>query len=106
MRRDQGEEFRGLVMRDPQGRKIGRVREVWADEHTGEPAWLCVDTGFLGRHHSYVPAGATAAADDHVAVSIPKRVVAGAPRVRPVGNTMEAVEQDVLIAYYRTEVRR
>ncbi|MFI7672287.1 PRC-barrel domain-containing protein [Actinophytocola sp. NPDC049390] len=100
------EEMCGLVVRDSHGEKIGKVREIWADEHTGTPTWICVDTGFLGRHHSFVPTGAVVRLPDHVAASIPKQVVDGAPRVHPVGDTMEAVEQDVLRAYYRTEVEQ
>ena len=96
-------EMCGLAVLDPSGEKIGTVRDVWADENTGEPEWVCVDTGFLGRHHSYIPLSATVVMSGYVAVAIPKAVVDAAPRVRPVGNTMEAVEQDVLRAYYRTE---
>lgn len=100
------EDMYGLEVRDPHGEKIDKVREVWADDITGKPEWVCVDTGFLGRHHSFVPLSAAAVRPGHLAVSIPKNVVDGAPRVHPIGNTMEAVEQDVLRAYYRTEVPR
>jgi hypothetical protein len=103
MIKDHDEEMYGLEVRDPHGDKIGKVREVWTDEHTGEPTWACVDTGFLGRHHSFVPLSAAEVTPGCLAVSIPKQVVDDAPRVHPVGNTMEAVEQDVLRAYYRME---
>lgn len=103
MIKDHNGEMCGLEVRDPNGDKIGRVREVWADERTGEPVWACVDTGFLGRHHAFVPLNAAAVAAGHLAISVLKQVVDGAPRVHPMGNTMEAVEQDVLSAYYRME---
>jgi uncharacterized protein YrrD len=104
MTNNDDEEMCGLAALDPHGEKIGTVRDVWVDVRTGEPEWACVDTGFLGRHHSFIPLSAMSVRSGHVAVAIPKAVVDEAPRVRPVGNTMEAVEQDVLRAYYRTEV--
>ncbi|MFC4856835.1 PRC-barrel domain-containing protein [Actinophytocola glycyrrhizae] len=99
-------EMCGLVMWDPHGKKIGTVREVWADERTGEPEWVSIGTGFLGRHHSFLPLNAVAVTPGHLAVSIPKQVVDDAPRVHPPGNPMEEVDQDVLRTYYRTEVSR
>jgi hypothetical protein len=100
------EDLCGLAVRDPHGEKIGTVREVWTDERTGTPEWIWVDTGFLGRHHSFVPLSAAEVTAGYVAVAIPKQVVDDAPRVHPIGDTMEPVEQDVLRAYYRTEVAR
>lgn len=93
----------GMDVLDPNGEKIGRVREVWADERTGEPAWASVDTGFLGIHHALVPLRDSVVVPAHLAVSVPKRVVEGAPRVSPVGDTMEDVEQRVLETHYRMD---
>jgi uncharacterized protein YrrD len=106
MTNNDDEEMCGLAVLDPHGEKIGTVRDVWIDESTGAQEWVCVDTGFLGRHHSFIPLSAMTVTSGHVAVAIPKAVVDGAPRVRPVCNTMEAVEQDVLRAYYRTEISK
>ena len=39
----------------------------------------------------------------HLVVSVPTEVVADAPKVSPMGDTMEAVEQDALATYYRAE---
>jgi len=103
MIKDGDSEICGLDVRDPFGDKIGKVREVWADEHTGEPVWACVDTGFLGRHHSFLPLDAATVVPGHLAVSVTKHAVDDAPQVHPMGNMMEPVEQDVLNAYYRTE---
>ncbi len=95
----------GLEVRDPAGNRIGKVREVWTDEHTGEPTWVYVDTGFLGVHHSFVPLRDADFAPEHLVVSVSKEVVDEAPRVSPMGDTMADVEQDVLVAYYRTAAR-
>jgi hypothetical protein len=102
MIKDHDSDICGLEVRDPYGDKIGTVREVWTDEDTGEPVWACVDTGFLGRHHSFLPLNAATLVPGHLAVSVAKHHVDDAPQVHPMGNTMEPVEQDVLDAYYRS----
>ncbi|MBB4905874.1 PRC-barrel domain-containing protein [Actinophytocola algeriensis] len=106
MMKTDDEDMCGLAVHDSHGEKIGTVREVWADERTGAPEWIWVDTGFLGMHHSFVPLRSAEVTAGYVAVAIPKQVVDDAPRVHPVGDTMEAVEQDVLRAYYRMEMSR
>lgn len=103
VRNDVAHALCGLEVRDSQGERIGKVREVWTDEATGHPAWAWVDTGFLGRHHAFVPLGEAVVVPEHLVVSVPTEVVADAPKVSPMGDTMAAVEQDALATYYRAE---
>jgi sporulation protein YlmC with PRC-barrel domain len=91
----------GVEVRDVTGDRIGKVREVWMDERTGAPTWVYVDIGFLGAHHSFVPLRDAVVGPEHLVVCVSKAVVDEAPRVRPMGDTMADVEQDVLDAYYR-----
>ncbi|MCA1655064.1 MAG: PRC-barrel domain-containing protein [Pseudonocardiaceae bacterium] len=101
MIKDDIENLCGLEVLDPHGEKIGTVREVWTDERTGKPAWAYVDTGFLGRHHSFVPLHKAVVVPEHLSVSVPKHLVEDAPPVSPLGDTMEDVEQQALESYYQ-----
>lgn len=94
----------GLEVKDPQGARIGRVREVWSNPDTREPAWAWVDIGFLGRHHAFVPLNDAVVVPKHLSVSVCSEVVAEAPRVVPTGDTMADIEHHVLAGYYRIGV--
>ncbi len=104
IRNDAAHALCGIEVRDARGDRIGKVREVWTDEDTGLPAWAWVDTGFLGRHHAFVPLTEAVVVPEHLEVPVPTRVVADAPKVTPVGDTMAEVERAALDTYYRTEV--
>jgi uncharacterized protein YrrD len=92
----------GLEVTDPQGARIGTVREVWSDPDTRKAAWALVDIGFLGRHHAFVPLNDAVVVPQHLAVSVPSEVVAEAPKVTPTGATMADAEHHALAEYYRT----
>lgn len=51
--------FAGWELRDPLGRRIGRVARVFADG-AGSPAHVEVSLGFLGRRTVLLPVGACA----------------------------------------------
>jgi uncharacterized protein YrrD len=104
IRVDAAHALRGLDVLDPQGERIGKVREVWTDADTGRPAWASVDIGFLGRHHAFVPLSDAVVVPEHLAVSVPTEVVADAPRVMPTGDTMAGPEEHALADYYRAGV--
>jgi sporulation protein YlmC with PRC-barrel domain len=104
MKVDPAHALRGLEVLDSQGKRIGKVREVWTDADSGQAAWATVDVGFLGRHHAFVPLSEAVVVPEHLAVSIPCEVVADAPRVMPTGETMAPPEEHALADYYRAGV--
>ena len=98
---DSTDRLRGLDVVDANGERIGKVREVWTDEQTGQPVWASVDTGTLGIHHSFFPLRDARVTPEHVSVTLSRRVVEDSPRVSPTGDTMADVEQRALHAYYQ-----
>ncbi len=104
IRVDAAHVLRGLDVVDPQGERIGKVREVWTDADSGIAVWAWVDIGFLGRHHAFVPLSDAVVVPEHLSVSVPTEVVADAPGVTPTGDTMADEEEGALAAYYRAGV--
>ena len=45
----------GVTVNGSDGGKIGKVEEVYLDEHTDKPEWAAVKTGMFGGHVSLVP---------------------------------------------------
>jgi stress response protein YsnF len=46
---------RGAPVYDAEGKQIGAVDVVFCDRNTGEPEWVAIGTGFLGRRRVLVP---------------------------------------------------
>jgi len=97
---DSTDQLRGLDVVDANGERIGKVREVWTDERTGQPVWASVDTGTLGMHHSFFPLREATVVPEHLSVALSKRAVEDSPRVSPTGDTMADVEHRALHTYY------
>lgn len=91
--------WRGRHVIGNDGQKIGTIDELYADDHTGEPAWALVHTGLFGRKPSFVPIAEAEPAGDDVRVPFDKAFVKHAPGIEPDGN-LSAQEEDELFRYY------
>jgi hypothetical protein len=84
---------------DPNGDKIGKIEDIYADDDNGPPAWLAVHTGLFGHHVSFVPLRGAHVQGDDVMVAYDKDLVKDAPRAEPDGHLSEQ-EEDRLYEYY------
>jgi sporulation protein YlmC with PRC-barrel domain len=67
---------------DPDGHKIGRVRNVYVDDVTHQPEWVTVRAGLFGLRESFVPlAGGSITSENEVNVAVSRGNVKDAPRV-------------------------
>lgn len=81
------------------GDRIGAIGQLYADDDTGEPTWVTVNTGLFGSSQSFVPVeGARIDGDDLVVPYTPDHVK-DAPRVEADGH-LEPEEEDRLYAHY------
>lgn len=70
-------------MLDRDGEKIGKIAEVYNDKHTGEPAWVTVKSGLIGKKVILVPIGDSINEGDIVRVPYDKVHVEDAPEIDP-----------------------
>ena len=89
----------GSTVRDNAGEKIGKVRQVYLDDTTGQPEWVTVHTGLFGTKESFVPLAAARVEDDDLVVDIPKSKVREAPQIDEDGHLSEEQETE-LYTYY------
>jgi sporulation protein YlmC with PRC-barrel domain len=89
----------GSTVRDSAGEKIGKVRQVYLDDTTGQPEWVTVHTGLFGTKESFVPLAAARVEGDELIVDIPKGKVRDAPRIDEDGHLSEEQETE-LYSYY------
>ena len=99
IRLDEVPQLMGVAVYGPDGSKIGSAGQVYLDDHTGEPEWVCVRTGLFGTKESFVPLNDAAFTGDRLEVPFDKDRVKGAPQVDPDGDLSPA-EEDELYSYY------
>ncbi len=66
---------------DRGGKKIGRIRQVWIDDHSGRPAWATVEIRRGGRREAIVPLSGTKAARGRQRLACGRAEVMSAPEV-------------------------
>ena len=91
--------WRGHELIDRDGQKIGKIAEVYLDQHTGEPAWVTVKTGLFGNRHSLVPIGDALSEGKIVRVPFDKEHVEGSPNMDP-DTDLSASEERELYDHY------
>src|SRR5215203_1904693 len=89
----------GRTAVDRSGDKVGKIVDVNVDDDTGQPEWLAVSTGLLGKRVSFVPLqGATPSGDDLV-IAWDKATVKDAPNADADGR-LSPEEEQRLYEYY------
>ena len=71
----------GNPVHDPSGDKIGEVAQVFLDDATGRPKWVCVKTGLLHTKETFIPLHDATLTAGHVDVPYAKDHVKKAPEV-------------------------
>lgn len=92
-------ELRGRVVRGSGGKVLGRVARAYVDELSGQPLWVTVRLGVLGRTECFVPVGSSRLDDEELQVPYSKDTVRDAPMVEPAAH-VDIVGEIVLYRYY------
>ena len=85
-------EWRGRLVVDRDGEKIGRLEDVYLDAETDLPAWAGIGTGLLGSRQSLVPLSSATSAGEDLQVPFAKDLVESAPSVDPEAELSDAEE--------------
>jgi uncharacterized protein (TIGR02271 family) len=92
-------EWRGRNVVDQEGTKVGRLEEVYLDQHTGRPDWLLVHTGLFGTKSSFAPLAGARVEGEDVRIGYSKQEVKDAPSVDADGELSQE-EEARLYAHY------
>ena len=79
--------WRDRTVIGPDGEKVGKVFDIYADEQTGQPEWLAVKTGLTGKSVSFVPLVGADPRGDEIVVAYDKARVKDAPSADPDGRS-------------------
>jgi uncharacterized protein (TIGR02271 family) len=84
---------------DPDGQKVGTVKQVYVDNTDGHPLFASVSTGLFGTSESFVPLEGADLTGDELRVAYDKDRIKDAPRVDADGDLSDD-EQDRIFDHY------
>jgi uncharacterized protein (TIGR02271 family) len=102
----QARQLIGQELRATDGTKIGKVGQVYVDDHDDAPEWVTVNTGLFGSRESFVPLAEARLTDDGLVVPYGKDQVKNAPGTAEDGHLSEEEERALYEHYgvaYTTE---
>ena len=89
----------GRTAVDRSGDKVGKIVDMYVDDDTGQPEWLAVSTGLLGKRVSFVPLHGASAEGDDVVIAWDKATVKDDPNAEP-DSDLSPEEEQRLYEYY------
>jgi uncharacterized protein (TIGR02271 family) len=93
-------QLQGRQAYDRDGKKLGRVGQVYVDDRSGSPVWASVNTGLFGMSESFVPLHSAAVADQDLKLAVSKDQVQDAPRVDDTHDHISPDEEQRLHRHY------
>ncbi|WP_309129898.1 PRC and DUF2382 domain-containing protein [Microbacterium sp.] len=89
----------GAKVVDPDGAKVGTVKQVYVDKDNGQPNFVTVATGLFGSSETFVPLQGSDLDGDELRVGYDKDMIKDAPRVDADGDISDE-ENDTIWDYY------
>jgi uncharacterized protein (TIGR02271 family) len=84
---------------DPDGTKVGTVKQVYVDKDNGQPNFVTVATGLFGTSETFVPLQGASLEGDELRVAYDKDTIKDAPRVDADGDITDE-QNDTIWDYY------
>jgi sporulation protein YlmC with PRC-barrel domain len=94
-------QWRGKLLIDRDGEKIGKLEDVYVDVETDEPQFGTVKEGHFGRHLTFVPLGGTTIGPDNLQVRVAKEQVRAAPNIEMHGDELSEAGESALYHHYQ-----
>ncbi len=66
---------------DTEGQNVGKIKQVYLDDQTGQPSWVSVHTGLFGLKETLVPLQGAQPMQEDIQIPYDKDTVRDAPRV-------------------------
>jgi len=82
---EEATQMRGMTADDRDDDKIGKIKDVYLDQDTGQPGWLAISGGLLSSGLNFVPLAQATREGDNVRVPYEKGHVKDAPHAEADG---------------------
>ena len=85
---------------DSEGKRIGKIGQIYLDDQGGQPEWVTVSTGLFGSGESFVPLADATVQGDDIHVGHTKDRVKDAPHSDDAGGHLSEAQEADLFRYY------
>jgi hypothetical protein len=99
---DVARRWKGRVMLDRAGAKLGTIVDIYYDAEVDEPGWALLNTADIGASMRLVPVGQAVEDGNEIRVPYHRAFVEAAPGMEA-GGRLWLEEQEALYAYYGLE---
>jgi uncharacterized protein (TIGR02271 family) len=82
------------------GKKIGKIGQVYLNDATGEPEWVTAHTGLFGGGESFIPLEHASVQGEDITVPYTKEQVKDAPHSNDVDGSLEVDQEADLYRHY------
>jgi len=86
---------------DSEGKRIGKIGQIYLDDQGGQPEWVTVSTGLFGNGESFAPLADATVEGDDIHVAHTKDVVKDAPHSDDAGGHLSEQQEQDLFRYYQ-----
>jgi hypothetical protein len=93
-------DWRGKVMVDRDGERIGKLQDVYVDVETDEPQFGTVKEGVFRRHLTFVPLAVVQVSPDFLKVATTKEQVRSAPDIELHGDELSQADESTLYHHF------
>ena len=93
-------DWRGKILLDSNGEKIGKLQDVYVDVETDEPQFATVKEGFIDRHLTFVPLVGIRIGPGDLQVSVTKDQVRSAPDIAMHGEELSQADESALYHHF------
>lgn len=93
--------LRNARVSDAEGRKLGKIDDIYVSDRDQQVTWVSVSLGFLRTAEVLVPIDLLFTREGVVSVDAPRAVIEDAPRARVSGHLSAADESEVRAYYAR-----
>ncbi|WP_406692896.1 PRC-barrel domain-containing protein [Saccharopolyspora sp. ID03-671] len=97
---ERAQDLIGTPVFDQDGNRVGRVGNVYVDDHTNQPEWVTVRLGLLGIKETFVPLDGATKAENRLEIPVTRATIRNAPTVEAIGGRLTDTEGRDLYAYY------
>jgi hypothetical protein len=89
----------GTNLVDSEGTKVGSIGQLYLDDRSERPEWVCVHTGLFGSKETFVPLAEATIVNGEVRVPYLKDQIKDAPSIDADG-TLSPGEENALYGHY------
>jgi uncharacterized protein (TIGR02271 family) len=96
---EEQQNMEGQTAVDVNGAKLGKIGQIYVDDHTGQPLWVTISTGMFGTRQSFAPLYGSRSDGGDLQLAVTKDMVQDAPGIEADGH-IEDSENEALYTYY------